>query len=157
MHESPNRKRHTFHDIKEKSIRSFLHLPSKGTPATLPALFPVTDFIIRFVELCLGFFFSWVADTAAAVASDWSHVCWKNRPPFVERLHAWSGREPVGYRGHNPNTPTPPVLLTRHADGGISIVGQEFLPTLLHSLLILKWINCLGVYLASSADSTCCF
>lgn len=26
---------------------------------------------------------------------------------FVERLHAWSGREPVGYRGHKPNTPTP--------------------------------------------------
>lgn len=78
---------------------------------------------------CCFFFRAADAAAAAAVASNWSHVWWKNRPRFMEGSHAWSGRELVGYRGHNPNTPTPPGLLTRHADGCISVVSRGSLPS----------------------------
>lgn len=63
----------------------------------------------------------------------------------MERLHAWSGREPAGYRGHNPNTPTPLGLLTRHADGCISIVSQESLLSLPSSPLLDLNKTCLQI------------
>lgn len=120
--------RKTFEETRDKNTAvSSLNTTRNTHDAASSICLPAADFIIRFVELCL-LSADTTAAAAAAVASNWSHVWWKNRPQFVESLHAWSGREPAGYRGHNPNTPTPLHPLTRNADGRISIVSQESLP-----------------------------
>lgn len=81
----------------------------KRLSSTICDQLPQSLIIIRFVELCLPcceFFHPMVleaADTAAAVGSNWIHVWWKNRPGFVGRAHACSGRELSLSRGHDPS------------------------------------------------------
>lgn len=114
---------------KKYEIKRSINL-QKWVTTTSRVCLPVVDFIIGFVVLCLS-----AAETAtAAVTSNWSHVWWKNKPRFVERLHAWSGREPVGYRGHKPNTPTPFGVCWQMRFNGLS-------PKLLYSLCTLICSN----------------